>query len=331
MTITDVDYLSRIVQYQGPKALCISGTAILEETALAYATDTDELGLWITGTFIWFARNGGTVTGSHTIMDEGSTLPHQPVLNFIGNSIWAVNNPGQSRTDIIVSGTSSGGGHTIENEGTPLTQRTNLNFVGASVDVTDDAGNDRTIVTVSPITGSGGGDVYGDASGVDGHMVLFDDDGYHLKDGGVPPTGTGSASNLASASYTRTAGTYTLATGTFVDVDATNMKLTITTGARRVLVVVSGMATSNVGTGYVYLDVDLDGTRLSNQANGIITVRGLNGDWYPIGFSWLTDILSAGSHIFKLQWRATTGTTASLYGAGSAWPLRFSVAELYTG
>lgn len=32
----------------------------------------------------------------------------------------------------------------------------------------------------------GGGDVYGDPAGVDGHMVLFDTDGYHLIDGGVP-------------------------------------------------------------------------------------------------------------------------------------------------
>ena len=35
--------------------------------------------------------------------------------------------------------------------------------------------------------GTGGGDVYGDASGVNGHVVLFDGDGYTLKDGGVPP------------------------------------------------------------------------------------------------------------------------------------------------
>lgn len=111
----------------------------------------------VSGVPSWEASSSGVVTGSHTIMDEGVTLPHQPVLNFIGNSVWAVNNAGQGRTDIIVSGTSSGGGHTIENEGSPLTQRTKLNFVGASVDVTDDAGNDRTIVTVSPITGSSSG------------------------------------------------------------------------------------------------------------------------------------------------------------------------------
>ena len=35
---------------------------------------------------------------------------------------------------------------------------------------------------------SGGGDVYGDATAVDGHYALFDADGYHVKDGGAPPT-----------------------------------------------------------------------------------------------------------------------------------------------
>ena len=37
--------------------------------------------------------------------------------------------------------------------------------------------------------GGGGGDVYGSASVTDGHLAVFDTDGYHIKDGGVVPTG----------------------------------------------------------------------------------------------------------------------------------------------
>jgi hypothetical protein len=39
-------------------------------------------------------------------------------------------------------------------------------------------------------TGSGGGDVYGDPSVTDGHMAVFDVDGYHIKDGGAPGGGS---------------------------------------------------------------------------------------------------------------------------------------------
>ena len=38
--------------------------------------------------------------------------------------------------------------------------------------------------------GAGGGDVFGSASVTDGHLTVFDVDGYHIKDGGVVPTGT---------------------------------------------------------------------------------------------------------------------------------------------
>jgi hypothetical protein len=45
----------------------------------------------------------------------------------------------------------------------------------------------------APPGGSGGGDVFGSASVTDGHLAVFDTDGYHIKDGGAVPGG-GSAS-----------------------------------------------------------------------------------------------------------------------------------------
>jgi hypothetical protein len=39
--------------------------------------------------------------------------------------------------------------------------------------------------------GGGGGDVYGDAAATDEHLAVFDMDGYHIKDGGAVPTGSG--------------------------------------------------------------------------------------------------------------------------------------------
>lgn len=164
--------------------------ALLNLARLPIGTEGDVLTV-VSGLPSWEVATAALVTGAHTIMDEGATLPYQPVLNFIGNSLWAVNNAGQGRTDIIVSGTSSGGGHIIENEGSPLTQRSKLNFVGASVDVTDDAGNDRTIVTVNAITGSSTGDVSQYGAITAGHVAIFHAD-KEIEDGGVLLTGTAS-------------------------------------------------------------------------------------------------------------------------------------------
>lgn len=194
MTIYNV---GRITILKDVAAKVEDESGALGEIFFGVDTDTGKLGFTadLGGTWTWITSGGGVVTGSHTIMDEGSTLPHRPVLNFVGNSIWALDNSGQGRTDIIVSGTSSGGGHTIENEGSPLTQRAKLNFVGASVDVTDDAGDDRTIVTISNITGSSSGDVIQDGAVSVGNLAVFSAD-HHIEDGGPVPTGTTSGSGI---------------------------------------------------------------------------------------------------------------------------------------
>jgi hypothetical protein len=49
-------------------------------------------------------------------------------------------------------------------------------------------------------TGAGGGDVYGDATVTDGHLAVFDVDGYHIKDGGAIPAGGGDVVGPAGAS-----------------------------------------------------------------------------------------------------------------------------------
>jgi hypothetical protein len=116
-----------------------------------------------------------------------------------------------------------------------------------------------------------------------------------------------------------------------VDVDATNLALTIVTGARRVMVGLVG-TTNNSGTNTNMFEIDLDaGTKLSGGATfGLWQVRiPVTGYRCAANFVYLTDALTAGSHTFKLQWQTNTGT-ATLYGTSSGDSvLTFWVKEVY--
>jgi len=139
-------------------------------------------------------------------------------------------------------------------------------------------------------------------------------------------TPSAGASALASASYIRTAGNYTTTSATFVDVDATNLALSITTGARRCMVGFTGTL-AHSGTVNIFLDLLVDGTSVSGST-GVLLVKppGTND---PASFTWLTTTLTAASHTFKLQWK-TTSATATLYGTGGGGPAaQFWVAEMY--
>ena len=86
-------------------------------------------------------------------------------------------------------------------------------------------------------------------------------------------TGVGGAA-LTAAKYTRSSANYTTTSATFVHVDGTNLALTITTGARRVMIGLVGTI-SNSGTNTNMFDIDMDaGTKLSGGAAfGLFQVR----------------------------------------------------------
>jgi hypothetical protein len=124
----------------------------------------------------------------------------------------------------------------------------------------------------------------------------------------------------ASARYVRSAGSYTTTSTTFVDVDGTNMSLTITTGARRVNVGLIGTASLSVAAGNLYaFDITVDGTRQGGTYGYYFRQPSTATYGEPVGFIYPTDVLSAGSHTFKLQWRVLGATTATLFGDSSAY------------
>lgn len=132
-------------------------------------------------------------------------------------------------------------------------------------------------------------------------------------------------SKMQSDKVTRTAGNLTYTSSTFADV--TGMSITLTTGARRCLVVVTATGKHSANTFGLTLDIDIDGTR-QGAANtwGLMKAQAPGNNYeLPMSFSYITDVLSAGSHTFKLQ-AATDGATATLYASDP--PLFFAVHEL---
>lgn len=139
----------------------------------------------------------------------------------------------------------------------------------------------------------------------------------------------GGITSLASAKYKRTAGDYSTTSNTFVDVDATNLALSITTGARRVLVVLTAAGFNTSAADYVMLDVDLDGSRMVGGTNGLIFESANASEPVNCSFSIISDVLTAASHTFKLQFRRASAGTVTLYGGTSSLTnLVFAVHEL---
>lgn len=50
------------------------------------------------------ATTVATTTAGHVIADEGTALPQQPVVNFVGTSVVATDDPANNRTTVTITG-----------------------------------------------------------------------------------------------------------------------------------------------------------------------------------------------------------------------------------
>ncbi len=126
--------------------------------------------------------------------------------------------------------------------------------------------------------------------------------------------------NGASSSIDRSTN-YSTGSATWLDVDATegNFKHTITTSGGNVLVGFTGTFGYGSGTSRIMgLDLNIDGSRYAGD-DGIVSHR-FESDVNTVSFTALITGLSAGEHIFKLQWAVlASSTTFTLYaGAGTS-------------
>jgi hypothetical protein len=113
---------------------------------------------------------------------------------------------------------------------------------------------------------------------------------------------------LDSDRIIRTAGDYaSIDSATFVDVDATNLQLSLTTGAHRVLLGVVGVAFHTTNVVQCAFTFSVDGTDLATWAYAhfpITSYQAINGVF-------MTDVLSAGAHTFRLSAKNVAATAGA--------------------
>lgn len=106
----------------------------------------------------------------------------------------------------------------------------------------------------------------------------------------------------------------------FVDIDATNLILTFTTGGGDVLIGFVGTFSTSANAN-VYLDIheSVAGARYFGD-DGLVAAFQTNtaNSNYHVSFVVRLTGLSAASHAFKLQWKVSAGTTTLYAGAGTA-------------
>lgn len=115
-----------------------------------------------------------------------------------------------------------------------------------------------------------------------------------------------------SQKIVRNAGSdYTTTSATFVDVDATNLKLSLAIDGTRALVIANAYVSSSAAGGGAVLDVILDSTTRAGDATyGLFSSgQGTSGTQIMTGVCFaIFNSLTAGTHDFKLQFRAYAGT-----------------------
>lgn len=111
------------------------------------------------------------------------------------------------------------------------------------------------------------------------------------------------------------AAAYTTTSTSFVDIDATNLKITISISGSAVLVGFAATCSLN-NTAYASFDIDVDGTRWGAAgAEGIVSHH-FSGGTFNVSFVVLVTGLSVASHTLKIKWK-TSANTLSLYSGAA--------------
>lgn len=126
---------------------------------------------------------------------------------------------------------------------------------------------------------------------------------------------TNAGAQLSIGSAERTAGDVTTTSGTLVDL--TGMSVTITTGARRVLLGFQSQVMVTGGGIAANFTFTIDGTVVSGT-DGWGQVDAGGSTAHLVTLAYLTDALSAGSHTFKVQWRSNGVATATVSASATA-------------
>lgn len=118
--------------------------------------------------------------------------------------------------------------------------------------------------------------------------------------------------------YVDESSDYTTTSTSFVNVDGTNLSLSLTTVGGDVLIGFASAVNYSASGGLIYFDVEIDGTRFGLN-DGIVLINSptANGTMNA-SFVVLKTGLSAASHTFKLQWKVNSGTAKIFAGAATS-------------
>lgn len=119
----------------------------------------------------------------------------------------------------------------------------------------------------------------------------------------APAAGT----TRAGASVIDASGNHTFTSVTFVDLDTTYLGLTITTNGGPILVMFTGVTVGPGGSDRLFLDIAIDGTRVSGVANGLF-VGGNSAVTENASIICKSGALAAGAHTVRVQGRVGSGT-----------------------
>lgn len=145
---------------------------------------------------------------------------------------------------------------------------------------------------------------------------------------------SGGASSLQASRITRTGQVSNLTTTTNVwaDMDTTNLSITMTTGARRVMLILSAALSVSVNGTSAAIGFSVDGTAVLTEAatsTGVWAAHMNTSAFYPVTAIWITDVLSAASHTFRPRWVNRTNANTVTAQQGTDQYIVFSAVELY--
>jgi hypothetical protein len=106
-------------------------------------------------------------------------------------------------------------------------------------------------------------------------------------------------------------GAHSTSSTSYVDVDSTNLSVTIETTGGDILVTFSGSGSMAAAGNFGYLTISLDGVDQWTGGITVATVAGYQGMSFAV---WLIGV-AAGSHTIKLRYKVS-GSTLTIIGAG---------------
>lgn len=162
-------------------------------------------------------------------------------------------------------------------------------------------------------------------------MQLFDDIKAQIRHilltmASLPIQTAGIAANAVTQSSRLLINTGNITTTSTIMVDLTGVTITITTGANPVMIFFQAQY-NHSASDEVHYDIAIDGTRVGKNA-------GFAGGYLPanvprgVSINYLSEVLSAGSHTFKVMWYTVSGTATTYANVLDQSPIHFAVIEL---